>query len=195
MKRASLRPFEIAGLVVFVAISCALVLSVWFAVRDRRNRSICGSNLRQVHLSTMQYVRDYDELYPPADKWQTVLWPYSKSTVIFNCPSARSGGYAMNKYFSMMRMSLTESTGIYERMPLYFETHLSGINCSGGPEAWLNSRRHAIGVWAIFSSGGSKILQAPPPRQAWASPGMLNPPLSYWVGWGFQVKGEVTNRP
>lgn len=60
--------------------------------REMPRRSSCQSNLKQMGLGAMQYLRDYDEKYVlvatkgTAYGWADLLQPYLKSTAIFHCP-------------------------------------------------------------------------------------------------------------
>ena len=52
----------------------------------------CLSNMKQIGLGMMQYVQDYDEIYPPSYKgapetWASRIYPYIKSSQIYHCPS------------------------------------------------------------------------------------------------------------
>jgi prepilin-type processing-associated H-X9-DG protein len=76
---------------------------------------LCQSNLKQVGLGMMMYAQDYDEVFPPANKWSDVLKPYIKNERIFHCPAtAKSGGkptygYAMNWKLSRQSLAVVES--------------------------------------------------------------------------------------
>jgi prepilin-type processing-associated H-X9-DG protein len=76
--------------------------------RENARRSSCQSNLKQICLGAMQYIRDYDEQWPmiansalsfPKGEgafamggygWAESLQPYLKSTAIFQCSSERT---------------------------------------------------------------------------------------------------------
>ena len=71
---------------------------VFARARENARRASCQSNLKQISLGLLQYAYDYDEKFPPADKWNDVVYPYLKSEQIYHCPSEPSSkyGYAMN---------------------------------------------------------------------------------------------------
>jgi prepilin-type processing-associated H-X9-DG protein len=61
----------------------------------------CQDRLKQITLGMMQYAQDYDEILPPAQKWNEVTLPYLYSRSSYQCPRAGKTkyGYAMNKKF------------------------------------------------------------------------------------------------
>ncbi|RYX82979.1 type II secretion system protein [bacterium] len=93
MKRA----FTLIEAVIVIAGVLILAMFLWPVLaraRDNNRRSSCQSNLKQIGLGFMQYVRDYDETMPPARPtsltgWANVLQPYVKSVQLFQCPSAQ----------------------------------------------------------------------------------------------------------
>lgn len=60
--------------------------------REMPRGRACQSNLKQIGLGVMQYVRDYDEKYPLAMTngaefgWAGLLQPYLKAPSLFHCP-------------------------------------------------------------------------------------------------------------
>lgn len=71
-------------------------------VNETAANSTCQSYMKQVGLGIAQYCQDFDERYPPANKWCDVIQPYVRSQTILNCPKAgaKDYGYAMNWKFS-----------------------------------------------------------------------------------------------
>jgi len=92
-----LRAFTLIELLVVIAIIAILaaILFPLFAQAREKARSIsCMSNTKQLGISLMQYVQDYDETLPRnADLasgtigWANYLFTYTKSTALFHCPS------------------------------------------------------------------------------------------------------------
>ena len=101
MKRA----FTLVEVLVVIFIICVLaafLFPVGSKSRENARRSSCQSNLKQIGLGFMQYIRDYDEKFPLATTdddgsgaynanfdrgWMDNVQPYLKSTQIFQCPS------------------------------------------------------------------------------------------------------------
>ena len=101
MKRA-FTLVEILVVLFVIGVLAALTFPIFARARENARRSSCQSNLKQIGLGFMQYVRDYDETFPLAttdddasgdydanfDKgWAQNLQPYIKSTQVFQCPS------------------------------------------------------------------------------------------------------------
>jgi prepilin-type processing-associated H-X9-DG protein len=83
-----------------VLIFVAIAIPAFNRARDNGQRRTCQTNLKQIGLGVMLYVRDYDEAYPPAvtgvpetsgagvaKGWGDAIQPYVKSTEIYQCPA------------------------------------------------------------------------------------------------------------
>jgi prepilin-type N-terminal cleavage/methylation domain-containing protein len=111
-ERGSGRGFTLIELVVVIAlvvIIAALLFPTFSQARERARRASCLSNLRQISLAVLMYAQDFDEMLPrdvtqvgnqtvtdPCSSWnpigrlETKLEPYTRSTGVFACPSART---------------------------------------------------------------------------------------------------------
>jgi prepilin-type N-terminal cleavage/methylation domain-containing protein/prepilin-type processing-associated H-X9-DG protein len=102
---------ELLVVIAIIAILAAILFPVFARARENARRTSCLSNVKQFSLGLMQYTQDYDERYPrayfdsddptapPGGKWvspasgktrwfwQQIVYPYTKSTQIFVCPS------------------------------------------------------------------------------------------------------------
>jgi len=96
---------ELLVVIAIIAILAAILFPVFARARENARRSSCQSNLKQIGLGLIQYSQDYDEqlvrcAYTSNDvnndqsdatlnryKWMDAIYPYIKSTQIFNCPS------------------------------------------------------------------------------------------------------------
>ncbi len=93
---------EILIVLFVVGVLAALLFPTFARARENARRSSCQSNLKQIGLGILQYVRDYDETFPLAyadsdgsgaynpyldNGWMQILQPYIKSTAVFQCPS------------------------------------------------------------------------------------------------------------
>ena len=91
---------ELLVVIAIIAILAAILFPVFGRARENARRSSCQSNLKQMGLGVLQYVQDYDELYPQADLplyvggsganhwyWGQMIQPYTKSTQVLQCPS------------------------------------------------------------------------------------------------------------
>lgn len=106
--RRSARGFTLIELLVvigIIAILAAILFPVFARAREAARRTSCLSNTKQFGVAIMQYVQDYDEMFPPrfpdpngatpafpCKPCRTIDWrdyprPYTKSEAMFRCPS------------------------------------------------------------------------------------------------------------
>ena len=123
---------ELLVVIAIIAILAAILFPVFARARENARRTSCLSNVKQFSLGLLQYTQDYDEQYPRAfydhpaagedppggvwvrpasgaDRWhwQQVIYPYTKSTQIYVCPSQSlftslpaNGHYGINSLVS-----------------------------------------------------------------------------------------------
>ena len=98
---------ELLVVIAIIAILAAILFPVFARARENARRSSCQSNLKQIGLGILQYVQDYDEIYPITfinvdnagnynpgggdGAWADVIQPYIKSVQIYQCPSEEDG--------------------------------------------------------------------------------------------------------
>lgn len=96
---------ELLVVIAIIAILAAILFPAFSRAREMARRTSCASNMKQIGLGMMQYTQDYDEKLPlfslsgqgyggfqgynGADgaRWADVIFPYVKSTQVFDCPS------------------------------------------------------------------------------------------------------------
>lgn len=92
---------ELLVVIAIIAILAAILFPVFGQARENARRASCQSNLKQIGLGLMQYSQDYDEelvsvYYGDTGwqasttngyKWMDAIFPYIKSTQVFDCPS------------------------------------------------------------------------------------------------------------
>jgi prepilin-type processing-associated H-X9-DG protein len=127
------------------------------------------SNLKQIGLGLMQYVQDYDERLPmiyysdPAfnvagSGWPDLIYPYVKSTQVFDCPSGSpkrntgNGKFTLNQQPAYMAigygMAFSQPSWAFRRLGMY----------SIAPARMANIQRPAEIIW-IGDSGGLELNQ------------------------------------
>jgi prepilin-type N-terminal cleavage/methylation domain-containing protein/prepilin-type processing-associated H-X9-DG protein len=95
---------ELLVVIAIISLLAAILFPVFGRARENARRSSCQSNLKQIGLGMTQYSQDYDEMlvryaYGPTAgsntvtssvtnwKWMDCIYPYIKSTQVFDCPS------------------------------------------------------------------------------------------------------------
>ena len=98
MKRAGFTLIELLVVIAIVAIIAAILFPVFASVRERGQRTVCQSNLKQIALAMQQYVQDNGGVYPIASgtvnkggvaylfDWSQAIFPYVKDDWVFLCP-------------------------------------------------------------------------------------------------------------
>jgi prepilin-type N-terminal cleavage/methylation domain-containing protein/prepilin-type processing-associated H-X9-DG protein len=106
MKRHGYTLVELLVVVTVAGILAALLLPA-FAQSGQENeqenehRAQCQSHLKQMSIGIMMYVRDFDEMYPPAAAntswlnrprygWVDLVDPYLRNIELFQCPSDKN---------------------------------------------------------------------------------------------------------
>ncbi len=101
MKRLCFTLIELLVVVAIIAMLIAILIPSLGKARDQAKATVCLSNLRQMGLSLTLYAADFQERFPSSschfsqekDKenwWLYVLQPYSKTQLLYRCPSDKS---------------------------------------------------------------------------------------------------------
>jgi prepilin-type N-terminal cleavage/methylation domain-containing protein/prepilin-type processing-associated H-X9-DG protein len=90
---------ELLVVIAIIALLAAILFPVFARARENARRASCQSNLKQIGLAAAQYTQDYDERLVPYSlqvgstssyvNWEALLYPYTKSTQIYVCPSTQ----------------------------------------------------------------------------------------------------------
>lgn len=84
---------ELLVVIAIIAILAAILFPVFAQAREKARQSSCLSNEKQIGLGVLQYVQDYDEVFPYAERsvnpvpaggqgyvfWDTLIQPYVKN--------------------------------------------------------------------------------------------------------------------
>jgi len=190
-KPAGFTLIELLVVIAIIAILAAILFPVFARARENARRASCSSNLKQIGLAWMQYAQDYDELVAPATingctaaafSWPVLLYPYTKSTQIYTCPSKSdmSLGYTYNITAARSNPAACSGPRVVGSWPLAAQTPIfidaEGIN---------------------YAAGSGTVNQAPMFFVNKGTPGSLdaraltnpaNPP----AGIGFNIGGNIT---
>lgn len=93
---------ELLVVIAIIAILAAILFPVFAQAREKARATACLSNTKQLGLSMMMYIQDYDERYCPTRfvtqpcnggatqdgwQWNKLIQPYMKNEQILACPS------------------------------------------------------------------------------------------------------------
>lgn len=94
---------ELLVVIAIIAILAAILFPVFAQAREKARQISCASNMKQIGLAVMQYVQDYDELFPSrcegnacnggtqgAGSIPYYFMPYLKSTGVWKCPDDKT---------------------------------------------------------------------------------------------------------
>jgi len=93
MKKHGFTLIELLVVIAIIAILAAILFPVFARAREKARQTSCLSNVKQIALSTLMYVQDYDEKYnfaytiTPTVSWPNLLMPYIKNSQLYSCPS------------------------------------------------------------------------------------------------------------
>ena len=103
---------ELLVVIAIIALLAAILFPVFAIAREKARQTQCASNMKQVGLGWMQYLQDFDDQPPTGQNtdamgstnrcsahggegWASQIYPYVKSTGVFDCPDDPNNGAAM----------------------------------------------------------------------------------------------------
>lgn len=130
MKRIGFTLIELLVVIAIIAILAAILFPVFATAREKARQSTCASNEKQLALAMVQYVQDYDEVYPLfrvqvagnyvyGAPWTYSIYPYVKSNQVYQCPSQSIPGslldYTVNIYAVAYDTSGAAASGTFQQ--------------------------------------------------------------------------------
>ena len=179
---------ELLVVIAIIAILAAILFPAFARARENARRSSCQSNLKQIGLGIMQYTQDYDEFFVPAfvggtlpnsgvaalTGWPELIYPYVKSTQVYQCPSETTTGtgYAARNFRGRLGMASTTPLPIHYAYSFYV----------GGTSGYTVGTEFGFKNIAMMPSASKVIMMAdggsvPPWRE---SPARTNVPAEEW---------------
>ena len=179
MKHRAFTFFEAIVVLVVFSVAAVILYPVFFVARETGPRGpTCPSNLKLMGLGFMQYIQDYDEKTPPASNavggWAKLIFPYTKSEQIFQCPQTQGFTFGSTDYFFNRRLAGVARILGYDPRAARAVTILSGdgdnnqkasYNLNQLPAAWLTNanspaQRHNGSANYLFIDGHVQSLSA-----------------------------------
>lgn len=88
---------ELLVVIAIIAILAAILFPVFAKAREKARQITCLSNERQIGLGLLQYIQDYEEVFPKTNirsdtlNWAQEIYPYTKSSGVYLCPDNPDG--------------------------------------------------------------------------------------------------------
>lgn len=129
--------------------------------RAQAQTTACQSNLKQLALGMLMYAQDYNEKFPPAERWEDAIRLYVKNFQIFTCPAVPSQehGYAFNRALS------GKSLGGVPRPAetiLVYESAAGQKNAADDGSSWPEPPRHGTSNGCAYADGHVKLMPSKP---------------------------------
>lgn len=178
---------ELLVVIAIIAILAAMMFPVFSRAREKARSIACISNLRQISLALSMYAKDYGGKMPQGsytapdmfgnvvelngyESWPSFLYPYTRNTQIFRCPSSASDqlspriedNYAYN--YDLLQTTRKKRIEYPSETMIVMDFHASYIIPGANtPENFFAAagdglRRHNDGANVAFADGHAKLM-------------------------------------
>lgn len=175
---------ELLVTIAVIAILSAILFPVFARVRENARRTSCASNLKQAGLGILMYVQDYDEKYPLSFStttqtvpdgqsmqstgwvWQQIIYPYTKNTQLYICPSSsRPENASIGNYGANVLIMPSDTISGYSPMAL------AAVASPTNTYMLLDAGTYAIAPRNIAGLNGGNGSVTSPEASFWYLPG------------------------
>lgn len=137
----------------------AALFPVFGRARLSAQKTSCMLNLKQLASGMSMYSQEYDEMMPPADRWETGIFPFVRVSSVSVCPTAPElqHGYAFNQRLGgqpNVRVAVPADTG------MLFDSGLGLENGNDDGSSFMT--RHMEMGNVAFHDGHVKSVKSPP---------------------------------
>jgi prepilin-type processing-associated H-X9-DG protein len=155
-----------------------ILLPVFAQARDKARQATCLTNLRMLGQASLTYAADFDEAFPPAERWADALSPYLSrvprkhekqqeitSRDVLQCPTDRNRfSYAFNDAVTQLSAVPKQGTrwGEEARTPLLFESSAHQRNAHDRGTSLVCPPRHNSGNNFLYADGHARLEKTPP---------------------------------
>ena len=147
-RRRGFTLIELLVVIAIIAILAAILFPVFARAREQARKATCMSNLKQIALATLQYVQDYDEMFPGSDSKSAMIpssYGWNPSCDVKQPDGSPKCLYGALNYGGIRRgYSYTWEGGGTALVRPYFKTD-AAVFCPDQPkvDAWYASQKQA----------------------------------------------------
>jgi prepilin-type N-terminal cleavage/methylation domain-containing protein len=137
---------ELIASLAIILLMAGLLMPVFARARESARRTSCQSNLQQLGLSLHLYAQDNDGRFPPEDHNWAFMFPYTKNSQVFACPSEPTA--------SKERFQSGRGVNVGQRWTALYSSYQYRSGLSNDDWGELEIARD----WGLWHQGGANVL-------------------------------------